>query len=70
MFARIRLSTGEYLCFSSVEDYAKFIVFLGHKYEYEVQGEIPRISYSPEMKKYAMMSAQLRANRIKKERKV
>lgn len=66
MFARIRLDTGEYLSFENAEEYAKFLVFKASRYEYEVIGEVPRLPYSPMMKRYAFMAQKLRANRIRK----
>lgn len=63
MTVKILLSTGEELTFKDMESYGKFLVFHAAKYEYRVLGEVPRLPYSPLLKKYAVMAAQIRANR-------
>ncbi|UZV39703.1 hypothetical protein APT65_00100 [Trabzonvirus APT65] len=68
MSIRIKLDTGEFLYFENVEDYAKFLVFNGHRYEYEVIGEVPKIPYSSLMRKYASMAQRLRSNRLRKQK--
>lgn len=69
MSIRVKLSTGEILVFQEVFDYAKFLVFQAPNYEYEVLGETPRLSLSPDLRKLASMAARLRANKERNKKR-